>query len=69
MCVELAAEVWSLRDRMQRNGALLPVPREVDHQAHAVFTSRGDVEGGLWISEHCTRNSRRSRPGPPAFCA
>src|ERR1700687_2036779 len=61
-------KVLALRDGVKRNRALLPVPREVDHQAHAVLAPRGDVEGGLRISEHCTRNSRLSRLGPPAFC-
>src|SRR5258705_11350745 len=60
-------EILALRDRMQRDRALLPVTREVHHQAHAVFAPRGHVEGGLWISEHCTRNSRLLPPRPPAF--
>src|SRR5207244_4460180 len=58
-------QVLARRDRMKRDRALLPVAREVDHQAHAVFAPRGHVKGGLWISEHCTRNSRLWRRRPP----
>src|SRR5687767_14421319 len=58
-------QVLALRDRVERNAPLLPVPREVDHQAHAVFTPRGDMKGGLWISEHYSRNCRSAALLPP----
>src|SRR5438445_5944019 len=58
-------QVLARGDRVKRDGALLPVAREVDHEAHAVFAPRGHVKGGLWISEQCTRNARRWRRGPP----
>src|SRR5687767_8074044 len=38
-------QVLALCNRVERRAPLLPVPREVDHQAHAVFTPRGDVKG------------------------
>src|SRR5688572_15601434 len=61
-------QVLALRDRVERNAALLPVAREIDHQAHAVFAPRGDMEGGLWISEHYSRNCRSvAVPPPPIF--
>src|SRR5438105_3315704 len=37
-------QVLALRDGVQRDGPLAPVLREVDHETHPVFASRGDVE-------------------------
>src|SRR6266851_7679627 len=49
-------------DRMQAHGTAAVMAREVDHEAHAVFTACGDVESGLGSnSEHFTRYCRRAR--------
>jgi hypothetical protein len=60
-------QVLALRDGMERDAAPLPVASEVDHQAHAVFAPCGDMEGGLWISEHYSRNCRSAALPPPAI--
>src|SRR5436190_4972230 len=55
-------QVLALRDGVQRNGPLAPVPCEIDHETHPVFTSCGDVKGCGRISDHFTRNCTRSIP-------
>src|SRR5437868_1105863 len=39
-------QVLTLRNGVQRDGPLAPVLREVDHETHPVFATRGDVESG-----------------------
>src|SRR5712691_9755047 len=47
-------QVFALRDSVQRDRSLPPVPREVDHEPHPVLATRGDVESGRLkgISDH-----------------
>src|SRR2546426_7169370 len=54
-------QVLALRDGVQRDRSLAPVPREIDHEAHPVLAPSGHMESRRrkGISEHFTRNCRR----------
>ena len=49
-------QLLTRRDRVEAHGTLAEVPCEIDHETHAVFAARRNLESGLWgNSEHFTR--------------